>query len=170
MPIYSQEDYTTFGWKASNNKEPTEKDFMINGKYCQSGLAYPVNDYTAKCTSFKEMKFAGKVIEEPFACNATNQNFTCQLFFNIEDEDKGYTEKEKRSYVTNQCKCALDGKNTTGYCSNVMGTLKYQRAVKAFQNVMKKSNCHTMDRNNLYAQRDKCGIGTGNEEWRFAVD
>ena len=52
-----------------------------------------------------------------------------------------------------------------------MGTLKYQRAVQALRRVMEKSNCHTLDRDSLYAQKDNtCGIGTGNDEWRFAVD
>jgi len=36
--------------------------------------------------------------------------------------------------------------------------------------VLVKSNCHTLDRNDLRAQKDPCGIGTDNEEWRFAVD
>ncbi len=36
--------------------------------------------------------------------------------------------------------------------------------------VLQNSNCHTLDRNNIKAQRDLCGIGVADEEWRFAVD
>lgn len=90
MPIYSQEDGTVFGWKASSNDEPTEADFLLNGKYCQSGLAYPINENSARCTSFKEMRFDDKVIEEPFPCSPRKQEKTCALHFNIEKEDEAY--------------------------------------------------------------------------------
>jgi len=42
--------------------------------------------------------------------------------------------------------------------------------MRATRRVLEKSKCHTLDRNNLRAQRDGCGIGIDNEEWRFAVD
>jgi len=34
---------------------------------------------------------------------------------------------------------------------------------------MKESKCHTLDRNDLRAQRDACGRGF-NDEWQLAVD
>lgn len=67
--MYSQDDDTTFGWEAEDNKNPTLEDFKKNGKYCSSGLAYPVDDDEARCTSFKQMKFNGKVTPYPYACN-----------------------------------------------------------------------------------------------------
>ena len=43
----------------------------------------------------------------------------CQLFFNIHDGDSDYVEEAtaKRNYVSNQCKCALDGKTNDGNCA-----------------------------------------------------
>ena len=38
------------------------------------------------------------------------------------------------------------------------------------KNVLFMSNCHTLDRKNLRAQKDSCGIGTDNDDWRFAID
>lgn len=55
MSLYSAENGDNFGWSASSLTNPTEKDFKQNGRYCQSGLAYPVSDNKAKCTSFKNM-------------------------------------------------------------------------------------------------------------------
>ena len=65
MLLYSQADGSKFGWKAkaSSTESPTEKDFEMNGKYCESGLAYPISDHEAKCTSFKEMKWNDTVVE-----------------------------------------------------------------------------------------------------------
>jgi len=74
MPIYSQDHGTTFGWKSDNTENPTKEDFEQNGKYCKSGLAYPVDNDEARCTTFKEMKFDGEVTNNPFECNPTDQS------------------------------------------------------------------------------------------------
>lgn len=175
MPIYSQEVGTLFGWKSVDNDNPTEADFIQNGKYCETGLAYPVNKDTARCTDFKEMTFDDKVTNQPFACNPSDQSKMCKLYFNIEAEDEEYTKKNNRFFVENKCKCALKpGQPELGYCSSVIGTKKYQRSLKAMRYVMENSKCHTLDRNNIFAQKDNsCGIGIkteDNDEWRFAVD
>lgn len=36
-----------------------------------------------------------------------------------------------RDYVNNDCKCALDGKATSGYCSSIVGTDMYEKGVGA---------------------------------------
>jgi hypothetical protein len=59
---------------------------------------------------------------------------------------------------------------TTGFCNSVIGTDFYEKKVRALKKILDNSNCHTLDRDNLQAQRDKCGIGERTEEWRFAVD
>lgn len=59
---------------------------------------------------------------------------------------------------------------TTGYCGSVIGTEVFRKAVRAKKLVLERSNCHTLDRDDLLAQKDDCGIGMKNEEWRFAVD
>jgi hypothetical protein len=52
----------------------------------------------------------------------------------------------------------------------MMGTKKYERAVLAVTKVLESSKCHTIDRDHMIAQKDEtCGIGTGNDQWRYAV-
>lgn len=113
LPLYSQADFTTFGWESQDEKKPTYLDFEKNGKYCESGLAYPVSKDEGKCTSFDHMKFDEKKIEEPFKCNPYDQTKKCQLYFNIEDDDLKYVNDQaggtQRGFVENRCKCALDG-------------------------------------------------------------
>ena len=124
---------------------------MTNGKYCESGLAYPISKNEGKCTSFKEMRYNDTIIEDPFPCNASYQNYSCELYFNIDAEDIAYSNQTTRRFVENQCKCALTGNETLGYCSSVLGTKKYRRAVAALRLVKEASNCHTIDRDNFLA-------------------
>ena len=77
----------------------------------------------------------------------------------------------KRGFVEVTCKCSLGGPtDPSGFCGSVLGTDYYKKAVSALKNVFEKSNCHTLDRKDMRAQKDNCGIGTNNDEWRFAVD
>lgn len=182
MELYSQEKGTTLGWYSESKTNPTEEDFKLNGRYCKSGLAYPMNENKAMCTEFKEMKFAGEVIQpkavtvnQTFPCNPQNQDDKCKLYFDVmgtkEEIDYTNLEGSSRGYVENQCKCALTSDPTEGYCSSVLGHDKYRKAMMAMKTVLSSSNCHTMDRGNLRAQKDgACGIGVKNDEWRFAVD
>lgn len=50
----------------------------------------------------------------------------------------------------------MDGNN--GYCSKLLGTTIYKTAMESWKNVLDDSQCHTLDRNNLRAQRDSCGL------------
>lgn len=189
MPLYSQDDGATFGWRAEHAEKlkqpdkPTLEDFKENGRYCKSGLAYPAGEYLAVCTSFSKMMYYDDEEKKStelkptengaYKCNPEKQQNVCQLHFNIAPEHKEYTEAKgtTRGYVENQCKCALDGGADSGYCSATLGTDKYTKAVQALLRVNTLSNCHTMDRFNMRAQKDKsCGIGKNNDEWRFAVD
>jgi len=76
MKIYSQEEGTTFGWKDSKNgaDTPTLEDYITNGKFCTSGLAYPINQHEARCTTFDHMKFDGKKLDdnEVFKCDPSD--------------------------------------------------------------------------------------------------
>ena len=56
-------------------------DYEHNGKYCESGLAYPINDTAAICTSMTGMKYRGADIEEPYPCDPTNLGAQCQIQF-----------------------------------------------------------------------------------------
>ena len=123
--------------------------------YCTTGLAYPLSKFEGRCANFKEMKFDGRLVAEPFSCDPTNPKKKCQLFIEInEDDQKDQTimkHLENRDYVSNDCKCALDGTETKGYCSSILGTQWYEKAVSAQQNMMSQSSCHTIDRNNIRA-------------------
>merc|ERR1712083_22466 len=57
-----------------------------------------------------------------------------------------------------------------GYCSSVLGTEYYRKAVRSKKLVYERSGCHTLDRENFRAQKDECGIGMKTEQWRYAVD
>lgn len=49
-----------------------------------------------------------------------------------------------------------------------MGTREYEDALAAIKPVLEKSNCHTLDRHDMRAQSDACGIGKG-RVWDQAV-
>jgi len=66
------------------------------------------------------------------------------------------------------CKCSLDG-NNGGYCSSIIGTNYYKEANQAYKTVKERSDCHTLDRDDLRAQKDSCGIQEG-EDWELAVE
>ncbi len=59
LPLYSQPDYALFGWSPKSrgnittaiSLNPTFEDYEWNGRYCQSGLANPIDDFTARCVS-----------------------------------------------------------------------------------------------------------------------
>ena len=57
-----------------------------------------------------------------------------------------------------------------GFCESVIGTEIYAKAVRAKKLLYTSSKCHTLDREDMRAQRDECGIGAYTDEWRFAVD
>lgn len=63
------------GWFSESKDKPTEEDFKQNGRYCKSGLAYPMNENKAMCTKFKEMMFENEIIEPKVAI--VNQTFPC---------------------------------------------------------------------------------------------
>jgi hypothetical protein len=44
-----------------------------------------------------------------------------------------------------------------------LGQVIYQTAMEKLKKVLEYSNCHTLDRHNMRAQRENCGIGPGEE-------
>lgn len=111
--------------------------------YCASGLAYPINKYEARCASFNYMKFDGSKISEPYKCNPTNPKKKCELHIAINEDDQKDTAimdyVKGRDFVENDCKCALDGIVDSGYCSMIIGTEQYEKAVGAHQHMMSAS-------------------------------
>lgn len=178
LPMYSQGDGTIFGWSRVSYDNPnktnynlTFDDYQMNGKYCQSGLAYPFNATHAKCTSMSSMMYKNDSLDAPYKCDPTDFVNKCRIKFNIDSDDATYTSISNRGYVEVPCKCSLGGPNDSpGFCSSVLGSDVYADAVAQLSNVLSSSGCHTLDRNDMRAQKDGCGIGVVSDSWRFAVD
>ena len=83
----------------------------------------------ARCTQFKEMKFDGKTLEVPYACNPTDYKKKCELYFQVALEDANLDYIKTRNKGDNECKCALDGRVNSGYCSSLAGTEMYTKAI-----------------------------------------
>ena len=69
----------------------------------------------------------------------------------------------------------MDG--DSGYCGTVLGTDIYTQNIRLVKEMLLKSACHTLDRDNLRAQKDTCGQGILEEDeepqsaiWEDAVD
>ena len=136
--MYSQADGDSFGWHSEDENNISIEDFIQNGKYCESGLAYPASKDKGVCTKFKRMDFNDEEVAYPYACDPSDQTKTCKLIFEIYgDEDNAYVTKSgtKRGFVENQCKCALDGFKDPatgvqhGFCSTLLGTDHYRNAM-----------------------------------------
>jgi len=123
----------------------------------------------AKCTSANGIYFENSLINEPYKCSPQDPDKKCMINFNIDDADNAFTSQSSRDKVEADCRCAMTDQ-TSGFCGSVIGTEFYRKAVRAKKLVLQRSDCHTLDRYDFRAQKDKCGIGRGNEEWRFAVD
>jgi hypothetical protein len=85
LPLYSQDHGTYFGWYSKDWKNPTYEDFKYNGQYCKSGLAFPYDRYTARCTTTDHISFKHRQIVTPYQCDPRDNENKCQLFFNTTD-------------------------------------------------------------------------------------
>lgn len=80
-------------------------------------------------------------------CDPVNNAVKCNLFYNTTLYDpKVATEQTS---VSTPCKCALDGDN--GFCGSVLGTDTYADAMASLRPVLRLSECHTLDRDNMRA-------------------
>lgn len=159
---YTMEIDDTFGWKAVNTTDslsPNLVDFTFNGKYCKTGLAFNSNMYEATCVNVIKVMQGTDELRAPYACDPTDPRILCQLNFSPSSMND-YSKKGKRGYVETPCKCSMT--NTTlneGFCGSVIGTDKYTNHIRSLKNVIDNSKCHTLDKENLQAQRDDCGVG-----------
>jgi hypothetical protein len=163
LPLYSQDDGTIFGWyqlstvNGAASSTVTLDDYTINGKYCASGLAYPISDNSAKCTSMKTVTFGSSStpLDFPYACDPTNYNNKCHINFNVDSDDSTYAAAGNRAFVQVPCRCSLGGpKDPMGFCQSILGSDTYAEAVAELSNVLGSSSCHTLDRNDMRAQKD----------------
>ena len=154
IETYSQENEHKFGWLQQGDK-PTLEDHTHNGRYCKSGLAYESAPGEAQCVETQNIKFKGKVLEEPYACEAEDPFFKCQIVFGQKENDEGV---EEDLYTETPCRCSLAPKDfrtpdakASAYCGSVLGTQIYAKAVRAKKLLYEKSNCHTLDRDDFRA-------------------
>lgn len=168
MPKYSLIDGATFGWSQEKQSEVTIKDYVHNGQHCESGLAYNSALNTATCTSTTKIMFDEKETVYPYKCDPTYPHTNCKIMFNIDPANAGYATNEL-SFVNTDCRCSLSSLGG-GFCQDVIGTEVYKKYAKQMNHIYNMSECHTLDRDDIRSQRDSCGVGAVDEEWRFAVD
>lgn len=141
--------------------EWTFEDFEMNGKYCNTGLAflfYSAEDkekdeprkYQSVCGIAEKIMQGDRVLQSPYECDPTDNEIPCTIY------PKNILEKDKGEVVTTSftvpCKCALDGK--TGYCSSIIGTEEYKMGSSSQYLQREKSRCHTLDRDNYISWLD----------------
>jgi hypothetical protein len=63
----------------------------------------------------------------------------------------------------------MDGDN--GFCGSVLGTSVYVNYLASLLPVLTQSLCHTLDRDDMKAHKDVCGIGFTHigDQWSTAV-
>jgi hypothetical protein len=70
-------DGIQMGWYSESATAITIEDYIQNGKYCESGLAFPsftdktntTLTYWGNCTSVDKITFNGTLLDEPYPCN-----------------------------------------------------------------------------------------------------
>ena len=80
LPMYSQAPGTNMGWYSvySNNASSlTVADYTQNGKYCQSGIAFPIANNSGNCTATDRIVYQGQNLSDPYPCDPTNQTARC---------------------------------------------------------------------------------------------
>lgn len=68
---YEAVDGTTFGWSQISANISTE-DYVRNGLFCESGLAYNAANNTARCTSTTTHNWNGSPTMYPYKCDPTD--------------------------------------------------------------------------------------------------
>jgi hypothetical protein len=47
--MYSKDYGIQFGWSSADFANPTYEDYLHNGKTCKGGIAFPLDENTARC-------------------------------------------------------------------------------------------------------------------------
>ena len=139
MPMYQQNVGTVFGWFSKNNNlNPTEDDYIANGKFCSTGMAFNSNLNEATCTSGTYVTFNGRNLTQPYPCDPSDPTKKCRIYFNTQNSSSSWFSLGTRGYVQNDCKCSMENTSlpgtSPGYCGSVLGLEPYTRfiAQKAF--------------------------------------
>lgn len=156
---FSASDDQVFGWGSAPSTS-TLSDNEYNGLFWASGFAIQNSSDTtmAICKSVTSIKYNGSTLDSPYSCTPTDTSVNCQLVYGTGASD----------YVETSWKCALYGSN--GYWGSIAGTTEFQKYTTAMKIVLEASKCHTLDRDNLRAQKEGWGIGTSNDQWKYAIE
>ena len=138
MEMYSRHKGTLFGWSGSN----TLVDYTQNGKFCLSGLAFEVDEDEAQCTETNNIKFDGRETNAPYNCTATDPNKMCSIVYEEGTANEGS--------IDVFCRCSMSD-SQSGFCESVIGTDEFAKAMEAKKLLYEKSECHTLDRENMRA-------------------
>ncbi|TNV73756.1 hypothetical protein FGO68_gene11125 [Halteria grandinella] len=143
MQLYAKPINATFGWRYV---DPTDDmtNALINGQACATGFAIYTGSFQARCTPILKIASDFGTVPAPYACSVANPSNTCRYY---------YSELE---YLTQDCQCGFDP--TIGYCP-YPGQEELSKHINAQFKVLNVSNCHTLDRFNLRAQAETCGMG-----------
>jgi hypothetical protein len=98
-------------------------------------------------------KDCSQVIEKNETTQVVTKNETvCETIetYEYDKAEASWLKKQERNFVEVDCKCAMSDPNT-GFCSSVIGTEFYQKALRSELYVLKQSKCHTLDRHNMRA-------------------
>eukprot|EP00347_Sterkiella_histriomuscorum_P001195 403372960 len=161
LPMFSNSDGYTFGWsrlnRASTDKENLIlEDFEQNGKYCQSGLAHPIDDTTARCSKAANIfgftsttATSASQLQYPYKCSPLNLNRPCKIYIDttsLTSTQIAYTQKGKRGFVEVFCRCSLSQGNNqdNGYCGSVIGTDMYRQAILMERNSRQVVQCYSL--------------------------
>jgi len=81
---------TRHGWESDDWRNPTFEDYEHNGLYCKTGIAFPVDENTARCTTADKIMFKNEKLEFPYQCDPTDNNEQCSIVFNTTDYIAGF--------------------------------------------------------------------------------
>lgn len=146
--MFSQFAEFKFGWSSNDIENPTLDDYIINGQYCKSGLAYyDKSTKGAKCADTIKIMQDGNTLtpEKNYSCNPLDNEKPCMIY---------YTPDE---FLSVPCKCALDGSNN-GYCASVIGTNEYRESRQLLKDTLEGNRCHTYDRDSWLSKMDDCAM------------
>lgn len=79
------------GWYAKDDNDLsklTYEDYELNGRYCQSGLAFPIDKNTGNCSAIDHITYGNiNYTTGPYWCNASDQSAKCILAYNASYPD-----------------------------------------------------------------------------------
>jgi hypothetical protein len=143
LELNSQPEGTVFGWRYTD-AEDGMTNALTNGQFCRSGFAVYLGSYAGVCSSIQRISSDFGQVEAPYKCSVANPSNTCRYYYSTND------------YLTQQCQCGFDP--TIGYCP-YPGQKELSAYTSSLLKVLQVSECHSLDRYNLRAQAEQCGMG-----------